>query len=325
MLINEWAIIFNVLSIALIGLLVATVLLISVLPFAARCIKQLSACRQRTTLWMFVATPWLVSLICVLVFMPSLFQSQSALWLDRLAHWHHPYVFYLDSWHSAALLFFSLAIAYVLVRNGLKVFRHLCALEALTHLSRGKACHWGIARDIIVLESQTPLAFTAGLFSPKCYVTTGLVEQFSETELDIIIAHERAHIRHKDTQKKLLFALFASLYPRAVVQRLNRIFSLATEQLADAQVGMTYCTFDIAQTLVKAARIQRCFASNLHPAMMSFFVADDVDLRVRALVAPQRFRSFPWACCLLAMVLITILSSVGVDILHHLIEAVFSH
>lgn len=325
MLIDEWAIIINLLSIALIGLLAATVLLASVSPFIARRITQLSAGTQKTTLWLFLATPWAVSIICVILLVSSLFQSESTHWLDRLAHWHHPYVFYLDSWHSATLVLFLLGIVYVLVRNGLNAVRHLNALDTLTHLSQGKTGHWEIERNIVVLESRAPSAFTAGLITPKCYVTTGLIDQVSATELDIIVDHERAHIKHKDTQKKWLFSLFASLYPKPVARRFSRLFSLATEQLADAQVSMSYCTLDIAQTLVKAARIQRSFGGTLHPAMVSYFVADDVDLRVRALIVPQRFRSFPWGFCLLAMALTTILSTMGIDALHHLIEAVFSH
>ncbi len=325
MLINEWAIIINLLSIALIGLLAATALLASVWPFATGHMTQLSAGTQKKTLWLFVATPWIVSTICVLLCVPSLFQSESVRWLDRLAHWHHLYVFYLDSWHSATLLLFILGVVYVLVRNGLKAVRHINSLDTLTRLSQGKARHWEVGQDIIVLESRIPSAFTAGLFTPKCYITTGLIGQVSETELDIIIDHERAHIKHKDTQKKWLFSLCASLYPNAVTRRLNQLFSLATEQLADAQVSKSYCTFEIAQTLVRAARMQRLFGGNLHPAMVNYFIADDVDLRVRALVVPQSFRPFPWGYCLLVMVLTTVLSSIGIDALHHLIEAVFSH
>lgn len=325
MLINEWAIIINLISIALIGLLAATAVLASVSPFAAGHITQLSAGTQKKTLWLFVATPWIVSTICVLLFVPSLFQSESVRWLARLAHWHHYYVFYLNSWHSAMLLLFMLGVVYVLVRKGLKTVRHLNALHTLTHLSQGKARHWEIAPDIVVLESQTLSAFTAGFLNPKCYVTTGLIEQVSETELDIIIDHEQAHIKHKDTQKKWLFSLCASLYPKPVARRLNKLFSLATEQLADAQVSKSYCTFDIAQTLVRAARMQRLFGDNLHPVMVNYFIADDIDLRVRALVVAQNFRPFPWGYCLLVMVLTTILSSIGIDALHHLIEAVFTH
>ncbi|WP_461518164.1 M56 family metallopeptidase [Porticoccus sp.] len=333
MLINESAVILNLLSIGLMGLLVATVLLAAVWPFAAHHIAQLSARTQKKTLWLLVAAPWAIGILCVSVSLPSLFQVANFTWLDRLAHWHHPYVFYLDSWHAAALLMFILGIAYVLIRTGLNAARHLHTLNSLTDLSREgsgscvqkKNRHWEIGRDIVVLESQTPSAFSAGLSSPKCYVTTGLIAQVSETELDIIIAHERAHIEHRDSRKKLYFALLASLYPKPVAHRLNRLFSLATEQLADAHVGKSYCVFDIAQTLIKAARLQRACAGNLNPALVNYFMADDVDVRVKALVTPQEFRSFPWSYCLLIMALTLMLSSAGVDGLHHLIEAVFSH
>ena len=325
MLINEWAIVLNLLSIALVGLLAAAVFLALIWPFTVRYIAQLSACTQKKVLWLFMGAPWIASVICVFVFLPSLFQLESLSWLSRLAHWHHPYVFYLDSWHSITLLIFILGAAYVLFRKGLTAVRYFNALASLSNLSRDKARHREIGRDVVVLESHVPSAFTAGLFSPKCYVTTGLVKQVSETELDIIVAHERAHIKHKDTRKKLLFALVASLYPRPVAQRFNRLFSVATEQLADAQVGKTYSVFDIAQTLVNAARIQRISGGNMNPAGVSYFIADDVDVRVRALIAPQEFRPFSWGNCLLIMTLTTILSLAGVDSLHHLIEAIFSH
>ena len=333
MIINEAAMFLNLLCIALMGLLVASALLSAMSPFTARLSTLLSARTQKKALWLFVTTPWTVSIICVLVFVPSLFQAERLPWLSTLAHWHHPAVFYLDSWHGATLVLFILSTVYVLIRKGLNAVRHLNTLNTLTGLSQGEtrhraqgdSRHWNDGHDIVVLESQIPSAFAAGLLRPKCYVTTGLIERVSETELDIIIDHERAHIRHKDAQKKLLFALFASLYPRPVARRLNQLFSLASELLADEHVSKSYCNFDIAQTLVSATRIQRFFADSVNPALVNYFIADDVDCRVRALVNPQRLRSFPWGHCLLVMVLTTILSSIGVDSLHHLIEAVFSH
>ena len=325
MLINEGAMILNLLSIALMGLLVATVLMAAISPFTARLSTLLSARAQKKALWLFVAMPWVASIACVLIFAPSLFQIESPLWLDKLAHWHHPAVFHLDSWHGATLVLFILGAAYVLASKGLNAVRHLNTLNTLTQFSQGATRHWDVGQDIVVLESQIPSAFAAGLLRPKCYVTTGLIERVCETELDIIIDHERAHIRHKDTQKKLLFALLASLYPRPLARRLNQLFSLASELLADARVSQSYCNFDIAQTLVSAAKIQRFLPGNVYPALVNYFIADDVEYRVRALVDPQRLRSFPWTHCLLFVVLTTILSSIGVDSLHHLIEAVFSH
>ncbi len=324
MLINESAMLLNLISIALLGLLAATALLVLLWLFTARYIEQLSPFTQQRVLWLFVVTPWVVSSICVCVFFSSLLQSDRLFWLDQLAHWHHPYVFQLDSWHSVTLVLFILGLAYLLTRKGLDAARHLNTLKSITHLSQKRTGHERTRRDTIVLESQTPAAFAAGLVHSKCYITTGLIEQVSETELDIIIAHERAHIRHRDVQKKLLFTLFASLYPKPVARRLNRLFSVAMEQLADAHVCQSHCAFDIAETLLKAARAQQV-STRTNSLLVNYVSADDVDIRVRALIAPQTFRSLPWAYCLLLMVLITLLSSVAVDALHHLMEALFSH
>lgn len=325
MLINEGAIILNLLSIALLGLLAATALQSFVSSLAVRRISQFSAGAQKIALWGFAITPWIVGFICVLLFTPALIQPEVSPWLDRLAHWHHPYVFYLDSWHAATLVLFALAIIYGLVRKGLSAARHSNTLDTLAQLSQGKARHWAIGQDIVVLESDTPSAFAAGLLHPKCYVTTGLIERVLESELDIIIDHERAHIRNRDAQKKWLFALLASLFPKPAARCLTRQFSLASELLADAQVVKSYNIFDIAQTLVNAARIQRMFAGNSHRAITSYFIDEDVDVRVKALVAPQVYRSFPWAYGLVFLSLTTFGATIGVDGLHHLIEAIFSH
>ncbi|PHS76279.1 MAG: hypothetical protein COB19_00265 [Porticoccus sp.] len=333
MLINEWAIVFNLLSIALMGLLAAAALLALIWPLMARHITLFFAGTRKKLMWLFVVTPWVAGILCLFIFIPSVFQLESTLWLTTLSHWHHPYVFYLDSWHGAALFLFTLGTAYVLIKNGLGAARHFNALNLLTRLSKenpgsriqNNSRQWKIGRDIIVLESRTPVAFATGLLNPRCYVTTGLIGQVSEAELDIILAHERTHIKHKDTQKKLFFALLASLYPKPIAQRLNGLFSLATEQLTDADVSQSYSVFEVAQTLVNVAKIRRFSGDSVNTVSINYFITDDVDVRVRALVAPQKIRSFPWAHCLLIMMLTTTLSFAGVDTLHHLIEAFFSH
>lgn len=325
MLINESAVMLNLLSIALMGLLAATVLLVVIAPMVVSRVAQLPAGAQKMALWLFVATPWLVGIVCALLFTPSLIQPEVFPWLDRLAHWHHPYVFYLDSWHAATLALFSLAVFYVLVKKGANAYRHAHNLMTLTRLSQGEARRWKIARDIVVLESDTPSAFVAGLLQPKCYLTTGLIERVSESELDIIIDHERAHIRHRDAQKKWLFTLLAALFPKPLARRLTQQFSLASELLADAQVAKSHNAFDVAQTLINASRVQRLFAGNRQSALVSYFIAGDVDVRVKALVAPPSLRPFPWLYCLAILSFTTAAATVGVDGLHHLVEAIFSH
>ena len=77
MLINEWAIVFNLLSIALMGLLAATALLALIWPLIARHIMLFSAAAHKKLLWLFVVTPWVASILCLFIFLPSVFQLES--------------------------------------------------------------------------------------------------------------------------------------------------------------------------------------------------------------------------------------------------------
>ncbi len=322
MLTNEWAIIFNLLSIVVTALLVTTVLLCFAWLAIAQYIEQFSLHTQKRILWLFVSAPWLLSIIYVAFFVPSLFQSHNTIWLT---HWHHPHEFYLTSWHGAFLFVSALGFIYVLTRKLITASRHLSALSSLTGLFQNKGQHEQISLDVVVLESQTPLAFSAGIFNPKCYVTTGLVEQFSGEELDIILEHERAHIKHKDLQQKLLFTLLVSFFPKPVSFQLNRSFSLVAEKLADQSVCENHSKLDIAQTLIKSVRAQKLSKDYFCSAVVNYFTSDDVDSRVKALIEPQDYRLFSWNLCLIFLASFTIVSFVGVDGLHHLIETLFSH
>lgn len=325
MLINDAAIVFNLMSIGLLSLLLATALLSFLSPLVTRRIKTLSNPTQKKSLWSYVALPWVISLTCVFVFLPSVLQPTASVLLNPLAHWHHPHVFFLSSWHSVTLFLFASGVIFVLLQKGLALSRQAKTLDSLLLLSKVTASSRCLGADVIVVESSEASAFVAGLINPKCYVTTGLIEQVSSKELAIIIEHERAHIRHKDTQQKILFALFSSLFPKRVSQQLNQRFSVVTEHIADSRAGQKYCAFDVAQTLVKACRIQHCSPNLECHSVINHFVESDVEQRVQALIFPQQSRSFPWFYSVVAIVTIAALSFYGVDHLHHLVEALFSH
>lgn len=326
MLTNDWAIVFNLFSSAFLGLVVSMVLLLAVWFFISDVLMRFSATAQKLTLWSLVVMPWMVSITCMMFFSSSFFQFDSLSKLDWLAHWHHPYAFEWNSWHGVKLYIFMLAIAYILTRKLIVVVRHLNAVQWLTRLSQVQDAPLGFGEDIVVVKSRFPSAFTAGMIKPKCYLTTSLVEQVSESELNMIIAHERAHIRHKDNWKKMLFALLASLFPRSVSGQLNRMFTLVIEKIADAAVGSAYSRLDIAQTLVKTARLQRAFLNHPKKAgLVSYFVADDLDTRVRFLVDPPVTLPFPWIRYLIVMASISLFSAIGADVLHHLFDVIFSH
>lgn len=325
MLTSDLAFVLNLFSIGLLGLLLAVALMTSAWPLLAKYISSLPAHSQARALWLYVAAPWIASGICVLAFLPSMSGVESTFGLGSLAHWHHPYVFYLASWHSVVLSIFLLCFAWVFLKTGRMVIRHLRELRSLTRISQGAVTRWQGRQRITVLDSRVPTAFTAGLVRPECFVTSGLIDQVSERDLSIIIAHEHAHIERRDTARKFLFAAVSSLYPRPVARRMNHLLSLAIEQLADASVGNSYSVFDIAEALVRTAKVQRFSNVQVRGVIASYFISDEIDVRVRALVIPQKLQSLSWMHCLLAVGAIAAASSMCVDQLHHIIEAVFSH
>lgn len=122
MLTSEWAAAFNLLSIALLGLLSAGVLLTLMWPLFVRHFRQLPAYTLSRVLWLYVGFPWVVGIGCVFLFVPSFYLENSS-WLGQFAHWHHPYVFNPISWHGATLFMFVLAVVYGLSARVLSAHR----------------------------------------------------------------------------------------------------------------------------------------------------------------------------------------------------------
>lgn len=63
------------------------------------------------------------------------------------------------------------------------------------------------------LDTPVPMAFVAGLWSPKAYITRGLASRISAKERRVISLHEQAHICRRDPLAKFAFSLLTCLYP----------------------------------------------------------------------------------------------------------------
>ena len=181
------------------------------------------------------------------------------------------------------------------------------------------------------LPLNIPAAFTAGLLSPKIYLTTALLEQVNQRELDIIVRHEFAHVKSRDPLFKVVFASFACFFPQGAKHKLIQQLTLLTEQLADSSVTATYDNLDVAQTLINVARMQRNLGVitnrlGCDGMQTSHFGNDQTSIRVQRLVNPVLSSS--WLAVGLSLVLIVsvpLLTASTVDSLHHFIETFFTH
>lgn len=65
---------------------------------------------------------------------------------------------------------------------------------------------------IVLLKDDHPLAFTAGFFRPKIYLSTQLVSTLSIAEVEAVILHEYCHLSHKHVWLKASANIIKSLF-----------------------------------------------------------------------------------------------------------------
>lgn len=70
-----------------------------------------------------------------------------------------------------------------------------------------------VTPEVRIVDDPAPNAFAAGLRPERSYVgvTTGLLETMPKRELEAVIAHEIAHIRHRDTYLMTMAVVFAGV------------------------------------------------------------------------------------------------------------------
>jgi BlaR1 peptidase M56 len=89
----------------------------------------------------------------------------------------------------------------------------------------------------LLIPDPQPLAFCAGLFRPRVYVSTGAVAMLDEAALHAVLAHERHHARRRDplrlaAGRVLAEALFFLPGLAALVERQQALAELSADESA---------------------------------------------------------------------------------------------
>lgn len=63
---------------------------------------------------------------------------------------------------------------------------------------RMAACRSTPVEGALVFEDERPLAFCAGLMRPRVYISTGALAMLDEAALQVVLRHERHHLRCRD-------------------------------------------------------------------------------------------------------------------------------
>jgi Zn-dependent protease with chaperone function len=113
-----------------------------------------------------------------------------------------------------------------------------------------------LGADLRLLDRAEPLALTVGVRSPTILLSTGLLERVSARALEVVLAHERAHVARGDTRLARVDRLAAALLPRAVARPLLDQITLAREQACDAAaVERVGDPVTVARALTEIARL----------------------------------------------------------------------
>ncbi len=139
--------------------------------------------------------------------------------------------------------------------------RFVRALDIVERRSVGGA-------TVTVADEQQPVAFCAGLISPRIYVSSGALAALDGDELQAVVTHERHHARHHDPLRIFVARVLAdALFFLPAARRLGERYASLAELAAD-------------RAAVRAAGN----AAPLASALLSFEAADPAVVGI----APER-------------------------------------
>jgi Zn-dependent protease with chaperone function len=168
----------------------------------------------------------------------------------------------------------------------------IVAGSALVQGLRSAALAAGLARarsfelpsGVGVVESSRPFALTVGWFRPSVLVSTALVERLTPAQLEIVVAHERAHAARRDALSVAAARLLARAHLPFVRRELLADLALACEQACD-EAAARECgdRVLVAETIVAAERAARSVPPFGSPGLA--FGGGEVGCRVESLLA----------------------------------------
>jgi Zn-dependent protease with chaperone function len=133
--------------------------------------------------------------------------------------------------------------------------------------------------DLVVLAEDSPDAYAVPGRPGRIFVTRGMLTLLSRDEYDVMLAHERSHLRHGHHWHRTAVVVARSLNP--LLQTLPRTQDWVTERWADEDAARANSRAVVASALSHAATAER----PVHrPAGTLALTSQTVDSRIAALL-----------------------------------------
>ncbi|MDI9932737.1 M56 family metallopeptidase [Rhodococcus sp. IEGM 1354] len=171
-----------------------------------------------------------------------------------------------------------------MIWRSVEVARHVRRVVASTSIASEFGDEARATGGIVVVDSDVPDAFAVPSGGGAVVITTGLAEALSDNELQAVIEHERAHLRHRHSVWIQMCEIAARVDP--ILGPLTATVRHAAERQADesaAALGRRDALSAIARTALLRNHLD-------HETRTLASTGGDVVRRVQALSEPPRNR-----------------------------------
>jgi hypothetical protein len=179
----------------------------------------------------------------------------------------------------------------VAIARGLRTTIHSLRFTRLCRRSGSVVRLTGRPSQMLVIESPRPFLVQSGILHPQIVVSQSLLSDFSRSELNAALGHERAHWFTRDNWKRLVLAFLPGILPLGRgFAVLERGWVKFTERAADDFVSAkgAGAALSLAAALVRLERMRGTMGPPLWVPRVASSLggSDDLSGRVQRLLAP---------------------------------------
>ena len=166
-------------------------------------------------------------------------------------------VYKIPIWMS--LLIVASGIIFASIRVLVDLFKTQRFLKQLSILGSLPVCFsasFPTNRILVFQNDFVCWAFSAGVFRPKIYLSTGLIQLMTVKEIQAILKHEEYHCRQFDPLRNLIINFLSdSMFFFPVFRRLQRSFQVSSEKAADQfAICCGSSPLELSEALIKLFR-----------------------------------------------------------------------
>ncbi len=167
----------------------------------------------------------------------------------------------------------------------------------------------------LITESDRLFAWCCGLFRQRIVISSALAERLSASELEVILAHERAHEARFDNLRNLSARWATSLWPAGNAERIRSELAEDAEQACDAVALREYGD---PALFSRAVQVVASDPTDIEPGTPVRFGTGAGDVRLQAAVAGRG--RYPGPAYLLVAVIWTLQLTVVAAVSHPIVE-----